>query len=86
MNPARAFATAAVHGEFPGYHWIYWAGPLLGAFLSTSFYLLVRKLEYWTVNPGADDSYAPGTGEWKIGDQIVQVANRETPKGRRMSG
>lgn len=43
-----------VSGNFPPYHWIYWAGPFMGSCLATAFYMLVRKLEYWTVNPHAD--------------------------------
>ncbi|KAK8074779.1 aquaporin-like protein [Apiospora hydei] len=54
LNPARSFAPCVVKGEFPSYHWIYWAGPFLGSCLATGFYVLVRKLEYWTVNPHAD--------------------------------
>ena len=42
-------------GEFPGYHWIYWAGPLLGSLLATGFYVLIKALEYETVNPGQDE-------------------------------
>ena len=44
-----------VTGEFPGYHWIYWAGPLLGSLLATGFYVLIKALEYETVNPGQDE-------------------------------
>ncbi|KAK8016420.1 aquaporin-like protein [Apiospora rasikravindrae] len=54
LNPARSFGPCVVTGQFPSYHWIYWAGPFLGSCLATAFYLLVRKLEYWTVNPHAD--------------------------------
>jgi aquaporin related protein len=38
MNPARAFAPAVVNGSFPGYHWIYWIGPILGALLAVIAY------------------------------------------------
>lgn len=38
INPARAFAPAVVNGSFPGYHWIYWIGPLVGALLAVFTY------------------------------------------------
>ena len=59
-----------VQGSFPHYHWIYWVGPGLGALLATAFYQLIRKLEYWTVNPYVDDY------ETKVGETIRDVASR----------
>jgi aquaporin related protein len=38
--------------------------------LATAFYLLIRKLEYWTVNPNVDDY------ETKVGETIRDVAGR----------
>lgn len=40
--------------DFPGYHWIYWLGPALGALLAVLFYRFVKILEYETANPGQD--------------------------------
>lgn len=37
-------------------HWIYWVGPILGSLLASGFYLLVKALEYETVNPDQDTS------------------------------
>jgi hypothetical protein len=54
LNPARSFGPDVVLGTFDGYHWIYWVGPLLGAFLAVAFYQLIKTLEYETANPGAD--------------------------------
>jgi len=70
INPARSFAVCVVQGSFPHYHWIYWVGPGLGALLATAFYQLIRKLEYWTVNPNVDDY------ETKVGETIRDVASR----------
>lgn len=39
MNPARSFGPAIVSWEWSN-HWIYWAGPLLGAGLAGSVYRL----------------------------------------------
>ncbi|KAI3822828.1 hypothetical protein L1987_10427 [Smallanthus sonchifolius] len=40
MNPAVAFGPAVVSWEW-GYHWIYWAGPLIGGGLAGAIYELV---------------------------------------------
>jgi aquaporin related protein len=70
INPARAFAVCAVTGSFPHFHWIYWVGPGMGARLATAFYLLIPKLEYWTVNPDVDDYQS------KIGEGVLDIASR----------
>ncbi|KAK3110325.1 Aquaporin-1 [Teratosphaeriaceae sp. CCFEE 6253] len=54
LNPARSFGVQVVLGHFPGYHWIYWLGPVLGALLAVGFYRFVKALEYETANPGQD--------------------------------
>ncbi|KAJ3492565.1 hypothetical protein NLG97_g5301 [Lecanicillium saksenae] len=54
LNPARSFGPCVVLHKFPGYHWIYWVGPGIGATIAAAFYHLVKVLEYETANPGAD--------------------------------
>ncbi|KAF1936533.1 aquaporin-like protein [Clathrospora elynae] len=54
LNPARSFGPAVITGVWPGHHWIYWLGPLLGAVLAVVFYRLMKTLEYESANPGAD--------------------------------
>ncbi|KAK4495449.1 hypothetical protein PRZ48_013780 [Zasmidium cellare] len=54
LNPARSFGPCVVLHSFPGYHWIYWLGPALGALIAVGFYRLVKVLEYETANPGQD--------------------------------
>lgn len=45
LNPARSFGPAVATHHFPGYHWIYWIGPLAGSVLAAGFYKLVKVLE-----------------------------------------
>ncbi|KAK8066123.1 hypothetical protein PG997_012870 [Apiospora hydei] len=54
VNPARSFGPCVVLGSFSHYHWIYWVGPILGSLLASAFYILVKALEYETVNPDQD--------------------------------
>jgi aquaporin related protein len=54
LNPARSFGPCVVTREFPGYHYIYWFGPIMGALLAFGMYRIVKISEYQTVNPGQD--------------------------------
>lgn len=56
LNPARSFGPAVVSGQFPGYHWIYWIGPALGALITAGYYRFVKALNYEEANPGQDSS------------------------------
>jgi hypothetical protein len=40
--------------SFTSYHWIYWVGPILGALVASVFYLLIKALEYESVNADSD--------------------------------
>lgn len=63
VNPARSFGPSVVSHSFPGYHWIYWLGPILGAILASVFYKIIKLLEYETANPGQDgDGLAESVG------------------------
>ncbi|XWW96283.1 hypothetical protein V2A60_004256 [Cordyceps javanica] len=53
INPARSFGPAVVT-RFVGYHWIYWLGPVMGAFVAFGLYSLLKWLDYTTANPGQD--------------------------------
>src|ERR1700742_4782451 len=54
MNPARAFGPAVINHSFPGYHWIYWVGPLLGSLVAAAFYHILEFFDWKTANPGQD--------------------------------
>lgn len=56
LNPARSFGPAVVARNFPGYHWIYWVGPFLGALVTAGYYKLIKGLNYEEANPGQDSS------------------------------
>ncbi|OJD14346.1 hypothetical protein AJ78_05311 [Emergomyces pasteurianus Ep9510] len=54
VNPARSLGPDVITRSFPGYHWIYWLGPVLGALVSVGWYWFLRALRFWTCNPGQD--------------------------------
>ncbi|KKY23857.1 putative n-carbamoylsarcosine amidase [Phaeomoniella chlamydospora] len=54
LNPARSFGPSVASASFPGYHWIYWVGPALGALLAALYYRFVKWSNYEEVNPGQD--------------------------------
>ena len=50
----RSFSAAAVMHDFPGYHWIYWLGPVLGASMAAGYYRFAKYMNYEQANPGQD--------------------------------
>jgi aquaporin related protein len=54
LNPTRSFGPCVVTRDFPGYHYIYWFGPIMGTLLAFGMYRIVKSVEYETVNPGQD--------------------------------
>lgn len=42
FNPARSLAPCIVAASFPGYHWIHWLGPILGAILAAGCYHCIK--------------------------------------------
>lgn len=54
VNPARATGPYVVTGGWPDYFWIYWLGPLLGAFVAAGAFKMFKLLGYETANPGQD--------------------------------
>ncbi|KAH8846570.1 hypothetical protein MCOR29_011676 [Pyricularia oryzae] len=64
LNPVRSFGCAVAGAEFPPYHWIYWAGPLLGSLLGTGLYKIFKVLHYEDANPGQDAAHP---------DEVAQI-------------
>lgn len=58
LNPARSLGPSVVVSYFPEHHWIYWAGPALGAALASGYYGLIKQLEYEEANAGQDATRA----------------------------
>ncbi|PKY05690.1 aquaporin [Aspergillus campestris IBT 28561] len=54
LNPARSLGPDVINRSFPGYHWIYWVGPLLGSLLACGFYGFLSLFDWQGVNPGQD--------------------------------
>lgn len=54
LNPARSLGPDVINRSFPGYHWIYWVGPLLGSLLASGFYHLLCFVRWERINPGQD--------------------------------
>ena len=40
INPARSFGPAIIHGQWPD-HWVYWAGPIIGAVTAALAYVMI---------------------------------------------
>ncbi|KIW20910.1 hypothetical protein PV08_01489 [Exophiala spinifera] len=54
LNPARSLGPAVATPHFPGYHYIYWFGPIMGALVAGGYYRFVKWLHYEDANPGQD--------------------------------
>ncbi|KAF2204241.1 aquaporin-like protein [Delitschia confertaspora ATCC 74209] len=54
LNPTRSFGPCVVTHHFPGYHYIYWFGPLMGTLLAWGMYKIVKSVQYEAINPGQD--------------------------------
>ena len=57
LNPTRSFGPQVVTRSFPGYHWIYWLGPVFGACIASGFYRFMKFLVYEEANPCQDSDH-----------------------------
>jgi len=53
MNTARSFGPSVISG-FESNHWVYWVGPFMGSILATVFYVILKRIKYWKLNPDQD--------------------------------
>lgn len=56
LNPARSLGPDVINRDFPGYHWIYWVGPLLGSCVASGFYNFLLFVRWENINPDQDSS------------------------------
>ena len=54
LNPTRSFGVHCVTRDWPGHHWIYWIGPLLGALVASGYYKFAKYMNYEDAVPGQD--------------------------------
>ncbi len=59
VNPARSFGPCVAGLDFPGHHWIYWLGPLLGAVIAGALFRLFKGLHH---DPVRVEHTAPSNG------------------------
>lgn len=71
LNPARSLGPDVINRSFPGYHWIYWVGPLLGSLLASGFYHLLRFVHWENINPGQDYN------EWEVKARKASTVNSD---------
>ena len=52
LNSARSFGPVVAISYFPGYHYIYWFGPIMGALIAGGYYRFIKHFNYDEANPG----------------------------------
>lgn len=57
LNPARSFGPCVATLSFPGYQYVYWIGPFMGALLAFVVYKFVKLVECEVLNPGQDSDF-----------------------------
>ncbi|KAF7513878.1 hypothetical protein GJ744_006492 [Endocarpon pusillum] len=65
LNPTRSFGPHVATRSFPGHHWIYWLGPVLGACIASGFYRFIKFLLYEEANPNQDAAHK-SEAEWML--------------------
>ncbi|GAA5868368.1 hypothetical protein JCM3774_003269 [Rhodotorula dairenensis] len=81
LNPARSFGPDVVLHSFYGYHWIYWAGPAIGATVAALFYRLIKYLERATAE-GNEAENLQSSDSPPMHERTQTVDEPIRPKGR----
>ncbi|KAK3112106.1 Aquaporin-1 [Teratosphaeriaceae sp. CCFEE 6253] len=76
LNPARSFGPAVVLRHFDDDHWVYWAGPAIGAVAAAGLYKFLKILDYERANPG-QDAAKPGLMPGEHGDGRIRLLDSE---------
>ncbi|PLN79364.1 aquaporin [Aspergillus taichungensis] len=97
LNPARSLGPDVINRSFPGYHWIYWVGPLLGSLLASGFYGFLSLFDWQSVNPGQDFNEYEAKSGYGSGDSVhgrqshaysdaTTLHREQSPHGTRTNG
>lgn len=68
--------------DFVSYHWIYWAGPVLGSIVAAGFYKFIKILEYESANPNQDASKVQQQQEQRRKDLLMAAGIDEAEADR----
>ena len=86
LNPARSLGPDVINRSFPGYHWIYWVGPLLGSLLASGFYHLLCFVNWEKINPGQDyNEWEVKAGSSAASEHTVTDGLHHSPEGNSMN-
>jgi len=74
MNPARALGPSVISNRYPGYHWIYWVGPIVGSLIATFFYSILKAFDYGSVVLGQDADHEGAAQTQTVASRVWNYA------------